>query len=355
MQSLSLLGNEKVYRALICNLVKPQTIRCKEEDLHCRLLTVSGKAKVKSLRLYKSAIEILESIGAKEYYLQTFWKHKFPGDSVHKDRNFRVAETIAMFMRAGFEYRPYLLPKLCGNDIRITVKGNPVFYPSKDLKKVGEIEMNKTMFSRVTGVVFANGAAYAVYNTRNAIMKWNGMSEFKVMHDITSIARMNAGIQVVDSALLFGQTDKIALATILETEKNRRLEFRFDLVYTHIHFIPLDNNGLRQLKLLFVPNWRERLLEVLFDDSDRSYNSGQFEYDALVDGVYVYSFLDGDIARLIRLKNAIKDKQLNLEVICFPYQTELLKTYLGTHVVIKNIEPNVIESALGIKEETVEE
>ena len=80
------------------------------------------------------------------------------------------------------------------------------------------------------------------------------------------------------------------MKTILETEKNRRLEFRFDNIYQFIYFVPMNSFGIRLLRLFAIPNWKAQLNELLFDEDDLSKNQGVMEYDAFVDGKYVYSF-----------------------------------------------------------------
>ncbi len=53
--------------------------------------------------------------------------------------------------------------------------------------------MNKTIFTCLTGALFFSlGYCYAVYNTRDAVMKWSGMGEFKTARH-EELARMNAG------------------------------------------------------------------------------------------------------------------------------------------------------------------
>ena len=63
--SLSLLGSERVYKALVSRLTTLQTIRnyhsC--DEITCRLLTISGKGAGKSIRLYKGALPILALSG----------------------------------------------------------------------------------------------------------------------------------------------------------------------------------------------------------------------------------------------------------------------------------------------------
>jgi hypothetical protein len=62
------------------------------------------------------------------------------------------------------------------------------------------------------------------------------------------------------------------------------------------------------------------------------------EYDAIVNGVYVFSHLDSDLARLIRFREGLRLEEKGLpwrteterqfEVIGYPWQGEFLRAYL---------------------------
>ena len=210
------------------------------------------------------------------------------------------------------------------------------------------MEMNKHMYTRIVGAVFANGNAYAVYNTRDEIMKWKGNGEKKTLVNLEEVSRMNANQHRIKSAILFGKDMDIAVATLRQKENTKRLEFCFDGIYSHIHFIPMTDNGVRQLRLLLMEDWKEELLSLLFPDSARSYDRDTLEYDASIDGKYILSFLDGDIARLQRFRRGAQGVEGEYEVLCFPFQVKLLKDYLGDLVKIKTVKLEVIEDALGL-------
>lgn len=351
VSALRLLGNERVLRDLVRRLTCVQELRHPDTDerISTKLLQLSGKGDLKSIRFYKGALPILEWIHpcAYDYYMTSFWNHRFPGDAAHRDRNLRVAESVAMCIEAGVESRPFLLPELQTHSIQLTVPRFPSFYLARDIKKINAAEQNKTMFTRTVGAIFYPGSCYAVYNTRSAAMKWSGMGEFKALHSLIEVARMNAGLQSVDSAILFGQSGETALQTLLGSDKTRRLEFRFDGIYRHIHYVPMNAFGVRLLRLLTLPDWNAKLLELLFEPDDRSYGKGFMEYDACVDGVYIFSHLDGDLARLIRFRDALDTRTKQFEVLCFPDQVPLLREYLDPRVILKTIDMNSVEDALG--------
>ncbi|WP_322201217.1 hypothetical protein [Acutalibacter intestini] len=352
--SLGLLGSERVYKALVVKLSAPEVFRNTQtgDELSCRLFTVTGSGKAKTVRLYKRALPILEWVheDAYRYYMGSFWEHHFPGDSQHLDRNHRVAEAAAVCMRAGMELRPYLLPRLQNDAIQSVVLKTPSLYLSKDIKRISGPETAKTTFTRMIGATFYPGGCYGVYNTRDTAMKWNGMGEVKTVYYLTELARLNAGVQTVDSAILFGASEGIALQSFSEKSAGQHKTMRSDAAYQHIHFVPLNEMGVRQMRILTVPNWKERILDALFLPETRSYGIGRFEYDACVDGGYIFSHLDSDLNRLIRFKEAIEHIPGPFEVLCFPHQVEFLREYLEGRAVIKTIELEAIEEALEIKE-----
>lgn len=348
--SLHLLGNERVYKALVHKLTTAQTYRLPqtETEMTTRLLTVTGKANNKTIRLYKGALPILDWIhpDAYRYYMSAFWNHRFPGNEAHRDRNHRVAEAVVMCMKSGIECRPYMLPELQNQRIAKLIPTTPCFYLAKDLKKLGEAEMNKTMFTRMVGTGYFGSEAYVVYNTRDSVMKWSGKGEFKALHNMVDINRLNAGINAMPSAILFGESEDVALNTLLESDTSKRPEFRFDIVYRNIYFVPMNEFGIRQLSILSVPDWKEKLLDLLFEPDIRTYNRGLFEYDAFVNGAYILSHLDGDIARLLRFREAIENQTGRFEILCFPHQMHFLREYMGTRVALKTIDMHSVEEEL---------
>lgn len=357
IRALHLLGKERVLRDLVRRLTVSQRIRNPStgEYLESKLLQLTGKGASKSIRFYKGALPILEWLhpDAYRYYMESFWEHRFPGDQAHRDRNHRVAEALALCAGAGVEIFPYRLPKLQMREIRLTVPPTPSLYLARDLKKINPAEQNKTMFTRMVGTLFYPGGCHAVYNTRSAAMRWSGMGEFKALHSLIEVARMNANLQRVDTAILLGASAETAISTLMESERSRRPEFRFDGIYRHVYFIPMDEIGSRRLRLLALPDWNEKLLDLLFDPDSRSYGKGIIEYDALVDGVMVFSHLDGDLARLLRFREAAYAQADRLEVLCFPDQVPLLREYLDPPIKLKTIDMNSVEEALGLSGRSV--
>lgn len=348
-RSLHLLGNEEVFQKLVRHLCEKQIIRNTKtrKVVQAKLLTVSGSGQYRTIRLHAEALPVLGWFELSEYYTENFYKRKFQSDISHVERNHRVAEAMAMFLKVGLEIRPYMLPTLAEELTRKRFS-EPTVYPAKIIKTSGTLELSKTAFTRMVAAVFTHDECYAVYNTRSAAMKWSGMGEFKSKQNLIEIARMNGSINDVNSAILFGASGDTAIETLEASNRTGRLEYRFDGTYNHVYFFELNSNGIRHLRLFLIPRWKERLLALLFDERTRSFNNGHFEYDAYVDGAYILSHFDGDIARLIRFKEAIEHYGYPNEVLCFPHQVKYVKNYLGSHFTVKIIDIETVEKEFGI-------
>lgn len=348
-QSLGLLGKTETVQKMVYRLSEPAVFRHRHtgEEVRTKLFVTNGKGREKSLRLYKGALSLLHWLhpGAYEYYMENFWNHHFPGDAAHRDRNHRVAEAVALCANAGVEVLPYDLPKLQQEEICQVTPNYPTLYLARDIKKAFPGEEKKTLFTRAVGALFYPGGCFAVYNTRDAAMKWKGMGEFKALHSLTEIARLNGGVSHLDGALLFGKSYETAMET-LEASDPRHPELCFDSIYPHVHFLPLDDFGARLLGILTLPDWKERLLDLHFEPSTRTYGRGTMEYDAQVGAVKVLSHLDGDLARLLRFREGLWTHSGKFEVVCFPQQTGFVHSFLGDRVGVREIRIETVEETL---------
>ena len=350
--SMKLFGDEHVYRKLISKLSQKQSYCHTDtgEVITCKLLTVSGKGDAKTVRLYRKALPVLEWYRASDYYLEAFRNHSFTGNAGNRDRNHRVAEAVAMLMKIGVECRPYVIPRLQEKEFRSGFS-EPTFYIAREVKTAGAVEMNKTAFTRMVGAIFTNRGGYAVYNTRSTAMKWRGEGEMKANIALDQLSEKNTGVQEINSAILFCESPEVALETLTEAGKSRRREYRFDSIYDHIHYVTLDPTGQRVLRLLLIPKLKDKQLEMLFDDAERSFNRGRFEYDAKIDDRYIYAFFDGNLAGLGRFKEGLEYYGEQGEVLCYPHDVKFIRTYFGKEVGIKTIDIELMENEFGIGKE----
>lgn len=348
--SIHLFGNKETWRKLIYKLSQPQTYSIPNctQTISGRLLNTPGEKGLKTVRLNQKGVSILESVNPKaaSYYARVYGKYNLSGAPERIDRNHRVAETVALFRTSGIETRPFELPQLQMTFFQKTVLDDPTFYPSHELKHVGNDQINKTGFSRITGMLFSPGGCYAIYNSRDYRMDWNGRGEGKVRLHLSSIARMNANVEEINSAMMLGTDYRIAKQTLGYLNKVRRAEMRFDRIYDHLHFIPMNSFGTRLIKLLSTPDWNEILQEILFDDHERAGAGATFCYDAIQNGEYVLSFLDSDIFRLNAYFEAVRYFKYRGSVICFPEQVPFLQDFLGPKISLRSVTMDMVEEAI---------
>ena len=138
------------------------------------------------------------------------------------------------------------------------------------------------------------------------------------------------------------------MQTLLESDRSPRMELRFDRIYAHIHYVPMDRNGIRLLRILSLPNWHERILEAVFPPDWRAMMPGSMEYDARRGDILILSHLDGDIARIVRLSQSLENCTVPYEVLCFPWQRSFLQAYLGSRVRYREIPMDALEEALDV-------
>ena len=234
-----------------------------------------------------------------------------------------------MCLRADIASWPHKLPDPNNIDVRRNEISGSMFYLSLALKDFWEGEMNKTKFSRMVGAIIYPGGSYMVYNSRDTLMKWSGNGESKVQSYLSVALAMSTAAGQINSAILFGDDYLVALRTLEEAQRRRRYDLRFDNVYRHIHFIPLNEFGIKQLKTIVMKDWYDQHMEILYGE-DAGYHGGcYFEYDAVIDGVCHVSMLEGNLCKLIRVKDSLKtDSKSVYDIVCYPEQLDMIQEYL---------------------------
>lgn len=354
--SLHLLGSFRSYRDLIRKLTQEQEFRIPgfEDRFACRLLTVSGKKKHKTVRFHKSALPLLQNFDGRayQYYLDAFRDHSFSGNQNHVDRNHRVAETAVMCLRAGIEARPTEAAYLMSTEVRCLQVQKSYFYLARELKQVNEYELNKIRFTRLAGAIVYPGGAYAVYNNRDQILKWMGEGERKIRNHLHSIftPMQSFSYPLRQAAVMLGNSYDVALDMMDELRDTQRMDNGLFATYTNIFFVPMDDFGVRLLRILTLPDWYERLQQGLFKREVRSFGKGSFTYDAYQNGIFCLSFLDGDLWRLFRFREAILSREGNFCVYCFHEQVDFLRQYLGDRIRLATVSIESVERVFKIEE-----
>lgn len=345
VSAIPLLGNYKSYMRVIqkarkvCKYCNAKT----QERYTVRLLTIVGKDKQRAVRMLSGTEPILDWLGLLEDY-QQLHINTFTGNQGNRERIHRSAEGYAMMLSAGAEIVPSRLPKLQREVIQNTFENKQGYYGRKQVKEVAFLKIDKSAYTRIIGALFGNRKAFAVYNTRGEPLRWSVDGERTACVYLKILSNMNANLYNPRSAILFGENAGVAIKTLENHEKIKKNE---TLPYNHLYFIPLNENGIRQLRILLLENWHEELLSVLFPEEIRIQ---QFDMcDAMWQGKHVCVYMHGDLAKLAWIRRFGPQIDAQFEVVCFPFQADFVKAYLGDLATVKVIALDVVEKALGIE------
>lgn len=353
MKSVHLLGNEVWYKRLIKEMSTKQTYHnsITGEKHTCTALSIC-KNEYPSVRLKKAALPLMEWVGGAKHWEEAWGKHSWSGCSTTIERNHRVAEVVAMMDGAGLEYRPWK-QTLLQIDTRNKDNVKKVsYYTSKVFKQNRDGEIRQTGFARFTGAMVGPTESMLVYNTRKSVMKWGGKGESKARSNVHRYTKLNTQSGDIRKMILLSSDFETAMATILQTEKDEATEKfkqkrkRKQSYVTHtsmtgmyrtIYYVPLNEFGSKMLKMLSIPDSREKALSLFYNEEELSHGEGSLIFDAYRNGRYVLSYLDGDVVRLKLFKESIerqreRGENLYYAVLCFPEQKEELIEYLGEDI-----------------------
>lgn len=331
--SLYLLGNKRMYRKLVDDCMRPITVRNPEtaEAISLpRLFNLCGKGRLKSIRLYSGALQILKWIDEGEYYDIISNGHNMPMNDQHIERNHRVAEVLAVCRDADIEIFPHNLPNFQRDEFeKIIHLPQPFFITSRMIKWFGgNYAANKTNFTRMVGTLFVGERNYYIYNTRNKPMKWSGTGEFKALLNIIYLSLGYVRLEASYS-MLFATSGDIAMETYLATGKMRDSGYDFSGIYEKIHFIPLNEYGARYLRFFTVSDWHDIMIKNIFNTDMLTPYAGNY-FDNYTDGVYSLVWLDGDLRRLC----AAYPTQRKTRIFCFHWQADFVRRFVGDDVEI---------------------
>ena len=353
-RSLGLLGNERMMKETAVRMTQVHVIHIKdrEKTYRCKLINISGKSTLKTIRLNRAAFELIEDEMPElmPAYIADTYGHRFHGESHRIDRNHRIAEAITVCMRSGIECRGHMVPVLQKDRKKYITFDHPAFYSSRSIKRLGVDEMNKSKYIRKVGAIFCQEGLYEVYNSRSSVLEWFGQGEDKIIQTMIDICIYNFPIEERHHAIIFGNDYDVALQTLRRFDsgdKYVRLDY---LGYEKVHFLPMDQSGQKILQIMMLKDWNKQVLELIFEEQYLP-DTKRFQYDALIEGTYVVSFLDSDILKLSAFIKSVTQEGVAWEVACFDTQVSFLRKYLGENAIIHSLPLDMIHEKLNARRE----
>lgn len=254
------------------------------------------------------------------------------------------AETYLTLLHSGIPIFPDAKPDIFSSGreaVSMDIRSLPLFYSSREIKELGP-ETTKIKNSRSMGILLAPHCVYAIYNTRNCLMKWEYKTE----------VRLNAFLQHYLQgypysghpnvrAIMTGSDMDMALRLFQSTGGYKKSLFMLDTSFEHFHYIPNSKEGEVILQLLSDPQLAKKLNRLLLSDLNDRQPDIPIEHDAVDEhGTPTILAYDFDMHRINRFNMGLNVYGLSGNLICFDFQLPSLQRYLSADVQFSSIDLN---------------
>lgn len=248
-----------------------------------------------------------------------------------------IASTYVTLLHAGVQIFPDIKPDLFQRDAGKASAS--CFYSSRELKNIGP-EHIKIRSSRAMGLLLSPASAFLVYNTGDAVMKWERQSEIrlKAMMDYRFYAHEEKLFPNSQTAgIMLGRNMETGFLLLTSDGGFRRSCFRLDGSFEQLYFLPETPEGEIQLQILCDPIRFRQLEEILLCDMRPRDFSLRIVHDGIYENRPVLLAWSLDIERLKRFRDGLALLSRKGMVYCFDFQSEILRRFLGEHADIFEI------------------
>ena len=232
--------------------------------------------------------------------------------------------------------------------VKVDVRcGIPRFGKEEFLVKIKEFivvegrdDTTKIRNSRCMGIVLTSECVFAIYNTGNALMKWEYRTEIRVNAFLQQYLSGNPypGIPKV-RAIMLGRNMDMAYRLLTSTGGHKKAFFSLDTSYEHFHYVPNTPEGELLLKVLCSPLLQKKLNQLLRSDLLPPDRQLAIEHDALTSEKDVVLFAyDFDMLRINKFNTALKLFGRRGVLIAFDFQLPVLKAFLGEDLQYSSID-----------------
>lgn len=383
--SIRLFGEsgEKVKQAKYDKIRKQMLEKCEYKTCDGRALLkdeaffLRGKGQEKTIRVTSEGQKLFEAFEWGKEYTEKYTSRSLPTDRERVLRNVALSEWCIFMMRSGIEFNPKLNPpidllsqKASGpqnkNEWTPHNIENPIFYPSKEIKKKTPNNVFRGRGSRAHGFLVKKDRVEVCYRLPKTRMVWQESEEGRMCTFGTTVF----GPQLFGIPHSFRSPDALCLVddydkceqVVFESSFNLRKESKdyieknknktiFKDMFSNVFVFPRNEGGVKSFIFHNIPNIEDLLFrfyvteESYRKDTYRSgYDCDAFDYD---EGVVTLFFFDGNITKLhncarvrrIHTSGGIPS-DVTIRVFCFSWQEEYVKKTFedttGVEIIVQN-------------------
>lgn len=281
-------------------------------------------------------------------------KVKIKGDN-NKYRQYKLSSIIEMFSYGklfpkyiddfvNFEHKIEFRPIDIKTEIKNRSINNNCLLTIREIRDLDEYNLRKITATRSQGVAVSQEKAYILYNHNRRKMRSHGDFEDK-FHIYTELMFPNKQI----SAIHFGKSFKPAYDTLFKTSITQRENFIMSKsTFTDHYFVPLTENGAKQLQIYFIPDFHSKIEDniILEIEKNRAVNlpyNGEAE-----NGDIIYLGFECNIPEIEKVlySMATLKKDSPIKIYCFKHQVGFYQRVFGSKATIYSLEVDEVISAI---------
>lgn len=337
---LNQIGHELMVRKLVARMIsKGILIKKSFKD--------KGRV-VKMLKLRKSeeSMAIAGSLYENSYkdYIENISRYAH-GELARYQRG--AAATMAGFLihRAGIPIYPSERESLQANGKNSIITLGA--YLKRELPEP-TTELEIYIQSKVNMALITPNDVFAVYNVGDTTIGWNAAAEYATASMLKTIIENNTNLKIEKeaSAIIISTNYKLPSEIFNATKRTLYI----DDLYKHYHFVPNDENGIIQLKIMKQKGYIRKLFTKIFGDYKEEIYNIDADYCIRATDTYgneipgkiekyvLYGF-DLNLTRIKRFLIAKQTTTQRLEIMCFDWQSKILLSIFGDEIDINVFPP----------------
>ena len=209
----------------------------------------------------------------------------------------------------------------------------PAFYQSLEIKELMAEDESRATGSRSTGCICWKNEVATVFSLSDDIVKIGEITEKLHVERLYGFFAEKVGeVHVEDTYLFTWKYNKVHGKLSLKSQYASF--FYLDDTYKNYYLIPYSMTGRELLELLFMPNAKEELQNMLIRKEWQTKGNTDIEVDGIDEnGVYLFNYLVPNIYRLKKFINAAKRlKHKEFHVYCYDFQEEAVREELTSNM-----------------------
>ena len=252
-------------------------------------------------------------------------------------RQHRISEVLAFMENCNIKTYYDQKPQLFAAE-RLRAEVQSVFYLPKEIK-VQQALTRKIISSRFVGVSLSDSDLWICYNMGSELPCWYENIEQRARILIPSMLNWQGISYDEASALMFGHG--MEQLRLIWENPYMQVNIR-NTGFQRFCYIPLDEKGQLQLKIMQAEELYEYLKKLLSEDLSKPSHASIINDGMNQNGNYTLICIDMDLKRLIQFIQQLRFLNRKGEVICFDFQAEVIEDLCGDYVKLSTVNSDVI-------------